>query len=134
MKRAIQAVVLLAFIFAIIGLIGSMFILDSKESAGILLPCLFATVMGMLVYVGHVVWTAGANDSDAPAVVASFPDELSASALVSRLESNGVNAQAIGGFTSTEFGSDVSVVVAATDYEFAMKVLREKAFNPEVKL
>ncbi len=55
-----------------------------------------------------------ANDPNRPTVIASMPDEMSASAIVAKLEEHGIKARAVGGYTSgfqTEIAGDVKVVV-----------------------
>ena len=123
-KRAFEAFVLLGFAKLIVMLVGSLFIFNSPESHRIIWPCLLGAVIGLTVFAGFLVWGNGANDPDAPAAVASLPDEMSANALVVQLEAHGIKARAIGGHTSSDLVCDVKVVVSEKDHEIAMGVLQ----------
>jgi len=126
-RKTVEAFILLAFAFVIAGLFGSLFILDSVEARRIILPCLVGAVMGLFTFAGFLVYRRDGNDPHAPKVVASLPDEISASSMVQRLEASGIKARAVGGFTSgfqTEVAGDVRVVVSACEYEAAMKVIQ----------
>ncbi len=122
------------FALAIVGLLGSLFVLPSEEARQLIWPCLLGAVMGLATFAGFLAWGRVAKDPNAPTVVASLPDEMSASALVVQLEAHGIKARAVGGFTSgfqTEIASDVRVVVAASDYKAAVQVINN---SPEPKL
>jgi hypothetical protein len=121
--KVTQAIVLLAFAFVIFGLLGSMFILESKDANRIIWPSLLGVMIGLATYSMSIVFANRGEDPDAPKVVAYARDELSANAVVVKLEAHGIKARAIGGFTSTEVGSDVAVVVSAQHYEAAMRAL-----------
>lgn len=126
-RKAVEAIILLAFAFVIVGLIGSLFILDGPQQRKVILPCLVGAVMGLFTFAGLLVYRRDSNDPDAPKVVASLPDELTASSMVQHLEANGIKARAIGGYTSgfqTEVAGDVRVVVAASEYEAAMEMIK----------
>ena len=128
-RQTIEAGILLLFALAIIGLLGSLFVIESPEERKLILPCLVGAMMGLATFAGFVAFGRGENDPDSPAVVASLPDEMSASAMVVQLNAHGIKAQAIGGYTSgfqTEVASDVRVVVAARDQEAALKLLKQK--------
>jgi hypothetical protein len=126
-RRNIEAGILLLFAVAIVGLLGSLFVIESPEERKLILPCLVGAVMGLVSFAGFLVFGRGAADPDSPTVVASLPDEMSASALVVQLGNFGIKAQAVGGYTAgfqTEVASDVRVVVAARDVDAAMKLLK----------
>lgn len=126
-RKTVEAFILLAFAFVIIGLLGSMFIIDTPQQRKIILPCLLGAIMGLFTFAGFLVYRRDGNDPNAPKVVASLPDEISASSLVQRLEANGIKARAVGGYTSgfqTEIAGEVRVVVSASQYEAAMKTLK----------
>ena len=126
-RKSVEVFIMLAFAFVIIGLIGSLFILDSPEERRIILPCLVGAVMGLVAFAGFLVVRRDGSDPNAPKVVASLPDEISASSMVQHLEANGIKARSVGGYTSgfqTEVAGDVRVVVAANEYEAAMKVIQ----------
>ena len=123
-KRALEALILIGFATLIVGLVGSLFIFNSPESHRIIWPCLLGAVMGLAVFAGFILWGRGGSDPEAPTVVASLPDEMSANALVVQLEAHGIRARAIGGHTSSDLVCDVKVVVPESDHELAMGVLQ----------
>jgi len=126
-RKVVEAFILLAFAFVIVGLLGSLFIIDTPQQRKIILPCLVGATMGLFTFAGFLVFRRDGNDPNSPKVVASLPDELSASSMVQTLEANGIKARSVGSYTSgfqTEVAGDVRVVVAANEYEAAMKVIR----------
>ena len=128
-RRSIEAGILLLFALAIVGLLGSLFIIESPEERRLVWPCLLGAIMGLATFAGFLAFGRTAADPDSPTVVASLPDEMSASALVVQLGNFGIKAQTVGGYTSgfqTEVASDVRVVVAARDVEAAMKLLKQQ--------
>lgn len=126
-RKATEGIILLAFAFVIIGLLGLLFFIDSPQDRKFIWPCLVGASMGLVTFAGFLLFRRDGNDPHAPTVVASLPDELTASRIVQQLEAVGIKARAIGGFTSgfqTEVAGDVRVVVAKTDYEAAMDTIR----------
>jgi len=126
-RKTVEAFILLAFAFVIIGLVGSLFILDTPQQRKIIFPCLLGAIMGLVTFAGFLLYRRDGNDPDAPKVIASLPDELSASSMVQQLEANGIKARAVGGYTSgfqTDIAGDVSVVVSASEYDAAMEVIQ----------
>jgi hypothetical protein len=69
---------------------------------------------------------AAANDPSSPTVIESFADNYQASIVVSRLRASGINAAAVGGYTSgfqVEAPGYVDVVVPQADVSQAKKIL-----------
>jgi hypothetical protein len=127
-RKSTQAIILLAFAKVIISLVASLFFFSSPEARGWIYPCLLGAIIGLAFYASMFAWGGSSNDPTLPTVVASLPDEMSASAVVSQLEVHGIKARAVGGFTSgfqTEIASDVKVVVAAQDVELARAALQK---------
>lgn len=125
-RKTTELFILLAFAFVIVGLLGSLFIIDTPQQRKIILPCLVGAFMGLFTFAGFLVSRRESNDPNAPTVVASLPDEMSASSLVQLLEANGIKARSVGGYTSgfqTEIAGEVRVVVSASEYKAAMKVV-----------
>lgn len=121
-----EAGILVLFALALFGLLGSLFIFDSEESRKIIWPSIVGALMGLATFTSFIAFSKRKIDPTTPTVVASLPDELSANAVVVQLETHGIKARAVGGFTSgfqTEIASDVRVVVAACDIDEATKVL-----------
>ena len=124
-QRAPIFLILIGFAGLIVLLVGSLFVFQSPFARRIIGPCLLAAVVGLIVFAGFMVlgkW--GSEDPHQPMVVASLPDEMSASALVVQLEAHGINARAVGGFTAGDVVCDVKVVVPAEDHELAMGMLQ----------
>lgn len=74
------------------------------------------------------------NDPHRPTVIASLPDEMSAAAIVAKLEEHGIKARAIGGFTAgfqTEIAGDVKVVVPQIEADRANTLLSSDDINLE---
>lgn len=68
------------------------------------------------------------DDPHRPTVVASLPNEMNAAAIVASLETHGIKARAVGGFTAgfqTEIASDVKVVVAFCESTRARELIRD---------
>ena len=128
-QQTIEGGILLLFALVIIGLLGSLFVIDTPAERKLIWPCLVGAMMGLATFAGFLAFGRKSDDPTSPTVVASLPDEMSASAIVVQLGAHGIKAQAIGGFTSgfqTEVASDVRVVVAASDHEAARKLLQQK--------
>ena len=92
---------------------------------------IFTIICGFLFLIGR--WLVKgiqiAKDSDptTPSTVGSFPTNYEAQILVSKLIDAGINANAVGGFTSgfqAESPGYVDVVVPRQELEAAQKVLR----------
>lgn len=125
-SKTIQLIVLIAFAKVIFALLGSLFFFSSPEARGWIYPCLLGAIIGLAFYASMYAWGGKSDDPTLPTVIASLPDEMSASAVVSQLEVHGIKARAVGGFTSgfqTEIAGDVKVVVAAQDVKKANAVL-----------
>ena len=72
---------------------------------------------------------AAENDQESPVIVAQRPDEMQAAVVVSQLEAEGINAVAVGTFTSgfqTEIASMVKVVVPRQQEEQAREILKRE--------
>jgi len=129
-RKSIQAVILLGFAKVIFGLMGSLLFFDSPEARGWIYPCLLGAIIGLVMFGRFFAWGGKTDDPTLPTVIASLPDEMSASALVVQLESHGITARAVGGYTSgfqTEIASDVKVVVAARDVKIAKAIIETVA-------
>ncbi len=128
-RQTIEAGILLLFALVTVGLVSSLFVIESPAERKLILPCLVGAVMGLATFAGFLAFGRSSVDPTSPTVVASLPDEMSASAIVVQLNAHGIQAQAIGGYTAgfqTEIASDVRVVVAASDRDAAMKLLQSK--------
>ena len=109
-------------------LVVAYFFASSAETLATLRPLVFGSFMGFITF-SLTLWVfRPINDPLAPTVVASLPDALTAGMIVTQLESSGISARAVGGYTSgfqTEVASDVKVVVAKSDVAAAKEVLKK---------
>lgn len=129
-SKTIQAIILLAFVKVIFTLVASLYFFSGPEARGWIYPCLLGAIIGLVFYGSMFAFGGKSDDPTLPTVIASLPDEMSASAVVSQLEVHGIKARAVGGYTSgfqTEIAGDVKVVVAAQDVELAKTVLQSTA-------
>ena len=83
------------------------------------------------IYVGFA-WSkeAAENDPESPVIVAQRPDEMQAAVIVSQLEAEGINATAVGTFTSgfqVEIASMVKIVVPRRQADQARGILQQEA-------
>jgi len=72
---------------------------------------------------------AAENDPESPVIVAKRHDEMQASVVVSQLEAEGINAVAVGTFTSgfqVEIASMVKIVVPRRQAEQARTILQQE--------
>lgn len=128
MKAKLQRIIQVVLAITTAVLIASAFVIEDPESRRWLGPCIAGSIMGLVTF-SAITWLGRpVHDPQAPTVVASLPDAMAAGMIVTQLESGGVKAKAIGGFTSgfqTEVASDVEVVVARADVAAAEKILAE---------
>lgn len=92
--------------------------------------CLVFFLYWALTWIARSANTAAANDPSSPTVVDSFKDDYDASIIVGRLRTEGINAVAVGGYTSgfqVEAPGYVDVVVPRSELAKAKQVLA----NPE---
>ena len=71
---------------------------------------------------------AAENDPESPVIVAKRHDEMQAAVVVSQLEAEGINAVAVGTFTSgfqVEIASMVKIVVPRRQADQAREILKE---------
>lgn len=71
---------------------------------------------------------AAENDPESPVIVAKRHDEMQAAVVVSQLEAEGINALAVGTFTSgfqTEIASMVKIVVPRRQADEAREILQQ---------
>ena len=124
-KTQLEPLIFLGFAALIVTLLASLFVFRSPATTRIIGPCLVAAILGLAVFATFIAFRRDQQDDpDAPTVVASMSDEMSASAIVVQLESHGITARAIGGHTAGDLACDVKVVVAAKDYELAMGMMQ----------
>lgn len=126
MRRNLEVATFLLFAFILAGLVVSLFAIEAPEDRRFVWPCMVGATMGLITFTGFLTWGKKSSDPNAPTVVASLPDEMSASALVVKLASHGLKARAVGGFTSgfqTEVASDVRVVVPASQFAAAVNII-----------
>jgi hypothetical protein len=79
-----------------------------------------------LTWVARSATAAAANDPSSPTVVDSFKDDYDASIVVGRLRTEGINAVAVGGYTSgfqVEAPGYVDVVVPQSELAQAKEIL-----------
>lgn len=129
-RKTLQVFGLMAFAKVIFTLVVSLYFFTSPEARGWIYPCLLGAIIGLVFFGSMYAWGGESDDPTLPTVIASLPDEMSASAIVSQLEFHGIKARAVGGFTSgfqTEIASDVKVVVAAKDVAKANTALQTAA-------
>jgi hypothetical protein len=82
------------------------------------------------MYVGFL-WSkeASENDPESPVIIAQRPDEMQAAVIVSQLETAGIEATAVGTFTSgfqVEIASMVKIVVPRRQADQAREVLQKE--------
>ena len=124
-SRKLEALIFFGFGVVIVASLVSLFVFESPLARRMIGPCLLGSVFGLTIFALYILFgRQGRDDPQKPTVVASLPDELSASALVVQLESHGISARAIGGFTSGDMVCDVKVVVPQQDHELAMGVMQ----------
>ena len=93
------------------------------------------TALLFFLLAGGVYWgfrwskEASENDPESPVIVAKRPDEVQAALVVSQLEAEGINALAVGTFTSgfqTEIASMVKIVVPRRQADEAREILLQE--------
>ena len=83
-RQTIEAGILLLFALVAVGLVSSLFVIESPAERKLILPCLVGAVMGLATFAGFLAFGRSSEDPTSPTVVASLPDEMSASAIVRR--------------------------------------------------
>ena len=129
-NKTLQMFVLFGMAKLVFVLLGSLFFFNSKEAHGFIWPCLLMAMIGLAIFAAFQAWGKASDDPTLPTVVASLPDELNANAVVALLETHGITARPVGGYTSgfqTEIAGDVKVVVAASDAETAKAAIQTVA-------
>lgn len=131
-RQSLELAILLVFAVSLVALVGSLFLIEETELRQLIWPCIFAALVGLVTFCGFIYFGKSVHDPSSPRVVASLPDEMSASAIVVALSAHGINARAVGGYTSgfqTEIASDVRVVVSASEFEAAKSVIETQGFQ-----
>ena len=94
------------------------------------------TMLLVLVLAGGLYWgfkwskESAANDPDSPVIVAKRPDEMQAAVVVSQMEAEGIDAVAVGTFTSgfqVEIASMVKIVVPRRQQTRAREILQQES-------
>ena len=125
-RRTFEVAIFTTFIVILAGLFASPLFIESPEQRRFIWPCIVGATLGLITFAGFLFWGRKSSDPNAPTVVASLPDEMSAFALAGKLASHGLRARAVGGFTSgfqTEVASDVRVVVPASEFAAVVNVI-----------
>jgi len=91
---------------------------------------LLVAVLAGGIYLGFR-WSkeSAENDPDSPVIVAKRPDEMQAAVVVSQLEADGIEAVAVGTFTSgfqVEIASMVKIVVPRRQADQAREILQRE--------
>ena len=116
----------LALLLMIALAVAAFALLPSEQSRPICTALLVMALAGG-IYVGFL-WSKEAAESDpeSPVIVAKRHDEMQAAVVVSQLEAEGINAIAVGTFTSgfqVEIASMVKIVVPRRQAEQAREIL-----------
>ena len=113
----------------IVALATAAFALLPIEQSRTICTALLVFALAGGIYVGFA-WSKEAAESDpeSPVIVAQRPDEMQAAVVVSQLEAEGINATAVGTFTSgfqVEIASMVKVVVPRRQADQAREILMQ---------
>jgi len=119
----------LALLFMGASAIASVALLPIEQSRTVCTALLVFALAGG-IYVGFL-WSkeAAENDPESPVIIAQRPDEMQAAVIVSQLEAEGINATAVGTFTSgfqVEIASMVKIVVPRRQADQAREILGQE--------
>ena len=119
---AIVLLIVMVLVFAVVALY-----LASSEQLRTLGTVLLVALLAGGIYFGFR-WSkeAAENDPESPVIVAKRHDEMQAAVVVSQLEAEGINAVAVGTFTSgfqVEIASMVKIVVPRRQADQAREIL-----------
>lgn len=118
---AITLLVLVVFIFAAYAVLSN----QQRQTFGTV--ALVLALAGGIYYGFRWSKEAAENDPESPVIVAKRHDEMQAAVVVSQLEAEGINAVAVGTFTSgfqTEIASMVKIVVPRRQADQAREILQ----------
>jgi len=114
----------------IVALAAAAFALLPIEQSRTICTVLLVVALAGGIYVGFA-WSreASENDPESPVTIAKRHDEMQAAVVVSQLEAEGINATAVGTFTSgfqVEIASMVKIVVPRRQADQARGILQQE--------